>query len=38
MEAMESAELTEVSVVAVVETVWPLQMLLSVSGTADGRR
>ena len=34
---MEAAELIEVSVVTVVETLWPLPMLLSVLVLADGR-
>ena len=37
MEVTEPAELTEVSVVMVVETLWPLPMLLSVSVATDGQ-
>jgi hypothetical protein len=36
-EVTEAAELIGVSVVTVVETLWPLPMLLSVSVAADGR-
>ena len=35
MDVTEAAALTEVSVVTVVETLWPLPMLLSVSVAAD---
>ena len=37
-EGTEATVLKEVSVVAVVGTLWPLQMLLSVSVAVEGRR